>query len=381
MISVFDLFKIGLGPSSSHTVGPMKAAAAFAAGLAARGELPRVASVEVTLLGSLAFTGKGHATDKAVMLGLGGLSPETVDPDAAEALVEDMRRTKRLSLAGRRAIAFDPASAIVFDVVTPAPRHPNTLRLVARDAAGAALADETWLSVGGGFIVRDGAEPGGAEAEGSAPHPFRSGAELLARGRESGLSIADLMRANEAALRPAGEAEAHVERVLAAMFACMDRGLARSGPLPGGLAVERRARAIFDRLTRGRAAQRAPGPRDHGFRQRLRHGGQRGERRRRARRHRADQRRRRRHSRRAALLPRPLRGGDAGGALRFPPDRDRDRRPVQAQRLDLGGRGRLPGGGRRRLLHGRGGPLRRARRLERARSRTRPRSPWSIISA
>ena len=148
-------------------------------------------------------------------------------------------------------IAFDPASAILFDVVTPALRHPNTLRLVARDAAGAAIADETWLSVGGGFIVRDGAEEGGAEAEGSAPYPFRSGAELLARGRESGLSIADLMRANEAALRPAGEAEAHVERVLAAMFACMDRGLARSGPLPGGLAVERRARAIFERVTEG----------------------------------------------------------------------------------------------------------------------------------
>ena len=248
MISVFDLFKIGLGPSSSHTVGPMKAAAAFASGLAGRRELARVASVEVTLLGSLAFTGKGHATDKAVMLGLGGLAPDAVDPDAAEGLIEDTRRTKRLALAGRHAIAFDPSSAIVFDVVTPAPRHPNTLRFVARDSAGAALSDETWLSVGGGFIVRDGAEEGDAEAEGGVPYPFRSGAELLARGRESGLSIAALMRANEAALNPAGEAEDHVERVLAAMFACMDRGLARSGLLPGGLAVERRARAIFERL-------------------------------------------------------------------------------------------------------------------------------------
>jgi len=117
----------------------MKAAAAFAAGLAGRGDIERIASVEVTLLGSLAFTGRGHATDKAVVLGLCGFEPEAVDPDAAEALVDDVRRTKRLPLAGAHAIAFDPVSAIVFDVVTPATRHPNTLRLVARDAAQAAL--------------------------------------------------------------------------------------------------------------------------------------------------------------------------------------------------------------------------------------------------
>ncbi len=184
MISVFELFKIGVGPSSSHTVGPMKAAAAFAAGLASRAELERVASVEVTLLGSLAFTGRGHATDKAVVLGLSGLEPEAVDPDAADALVEDVCDTKRLRLAGRRPIAFDPASAIHFDVVTPATRHPNTLRLIARDAAGTALADETWLSVGGGFIMRDGAGEGAAEAGPRVPYPFRSGAELISRGRE-----------------------------------------------------------------------------------------------------------------------------------------------------------------------------------------------------
>ena len=248
MISVFELFKIGVGPSSSHTVGPMKAAAAFAASLARAGDIARVASVNVTLLGSLAFTGRGHATDKAVVLGLSGFTPETVDPDMGDALVEDVRRTKRLPLAGGPAIAFDPASAIVFDVVTPAARHPNTLRLVARDASGAALADETWLSVGGGFVARDGADEGGAESEGGAPYPFRSAAELLARGRESGLTIAELVRANEAALRPAEAVEAHVGRILDVMFACMDRGLAKSGPLPGGLAVERRAKAIFDRL-------------------------------------------------------------------------------------------------------------------------------------
>ena len=127
MFSVFELFKIGIGPSSSHTVGPMKAAAAFADGLAATGAIGRVASVEVALLGSLAFTGKGHATDKAVILGFSGQRPDSVEPDAAEALAAEVRETKRLKLAGRRSIAFDPATAIVFDTVTPAPRHPEHL--------------------------------------------------------------------------------------------------------------------------------------------------------------------------------------------------------------------------------------------------------------
>ncbi len=247
MISVLELFKIGVGPSSSHTVGPMKAAAAFAAGLVGSGAIRAVAGVEVTLYGSLAFTGKGHATDKAVVIGLSGLTPETVDPDEADALTAEVRETKRLRLAGGRAIPFDPATAIIFDVLTPPPRHPNTLRLVARNADGAPLADEIWLSVGGGFVLREG-EGDTTAGEAQVPYPFRSGAELLARGRESGLSIADLVRANEDALRPAGAAEAHVKRVLDVMFACLERGLTRSGPLPGGLAVERRAKKIFDRL-------------------------------------------------------------------------------------------------------------------------------------
>jgi L-serine dehydratase len=248
MISVFELFKIGIGPSSSHTVGPMKAAAAFANGLVASGGIDQVAAVEVALLGSLAFTGKGHATDKAVILGLGGEKPETVDPDGAEALVSRVRETKALNLAGRRVIAFDAERAIRFDTVTTAPRHPNTMLFEARDAQGRALADETWLSVGGGFIIRDGAGEDASTAEQRLPHPFRSGAELLARAGESGLSIAELMRANEAALRPEGEADTHVDRVLDVMFACVDRGLTQSGPLPGGLKVMRRAKAIHDRL-------------------------------------------------------------------------------------------------------------------------------------
>ena len=248
MISVFELFKIGVGPSSSHTVGPMKAAAAFVNALVETGAIDWVASVDVALLGSLAFTGRGHATDKAVILGLSGEMPDTVDLDAAEALVARVRETKALNLAGRRAIAFDAERAIAFDTLTPAPRHPNTMRFVARDAEGRALADETWLSVGGGFIIRDGAGDNASVAEPKLPYPFRSGAELLARGRESGLSIAELMRLNEAALRSEGEADAHAERVIDVMFASIDRGLTQSGPLPGGLKVMRRAKAIHDRL-------------------------------------------------------------------------------------------------------------------------------------
>jgi L-serine dehydratase len=249
MISVFELFKIGVGPSSSHTVGPMKAAAAFANGLVETGAIDRVASLEVALLGSLAFTGKGHATDKAVILGLSGEAPETVDLDAAEALVARVRETKTLNLVERRAIPFDAERAIRFDTVTPAPRHPNTMRFVVRDGEGGALADETWLSVGGGFIIREGGGEDRSTPEPQLPYPFRSGAELLARGRASGLSIAELMRANEAALRSEGEADAHAERILDVMFASVDRGLRQSGPLPGGLKVMRRAKAIHDRLT------------------------------------------------------------------------------------------------------------------------------------
>jgi L-serine dehydratase len=248
MISVIELFKVGVGPSSSHTVGPMKAAAAFASGLARAGVLGQVDAVEVTLLGSLAFTGRGHATDKAVILGLLGIEPDTVDPDGADAAVADIRAQRRLRLAGRRAIEFDPERAIVFDVVNPPLRHPNTLRFVAVGAGGETLADETWLSVGGGFVAREGEDLDGAAPEAPVPHPFRSGAELLARGNETGLSIADLQRLNEVALRPEHEVEAHVGKVIDTMFSCLDRGLAASGPLPGGLKVFRRARAIYDRL-------------------------------------------------------------------------------------------------------------------------------------
>ncbi len=249
MISVFELFKIGIGPSSSHTVGPMKAAKAFVAGLAADGAADRVDRIKVTLFGSLAFTGKGHATDRAILLGLAGEVPETVDPDHAEALIAEASVRRRLPLDGRRQIPFDPQADIAFDFVSTPPRHPNTMRFTAFAANGDVLRDETWLSVGGGFIVRDGEAMGGAGGGPKYPFPFRNAVELLARAQAEGIAIADLVRANEVLACGESSLDERLEAILGAMFASIDRGLALDGDLPGGLRVHRRAKAIFDRLT------------------------------------------------------------------------------------------------------------------------------------
>jgi L-serine dehydratase len=226
----------------------MKAAASFVDGLARDGAIDRVDSVVVTLFGSLAFTGKGHATDKAVILGLSGERPETVDPDRAEALVADVAARCEIVLAARRVVPFDPSSAIRFDYTTPPRRHPNTLAFCARDAFGAVLREEAWLSVGGGFVVREDADIAADAERGAAPYPFRDAAEMLARAREGGLTIAEMVRANEAAARPDGGADADVDAAIGAMFASLERGLTREGPLPGPLKVNRRAKAIHDRL-------------------------------------------------------------------------------------------------------------------------------------
>ena len=250
MISVFELFKIGIGPSSSHTVGPMKAAAAFVGGLVETGAIDRVASVEVALMGSLAFTGRGHATDKAVILGLSGETPDTVDLDAAEALVARVRETKALNLAGRRAIPFDPERAIRFDTVTPAPRHPNTMRLIARDAAGRG-ARRRDLALGRRRLHhprrrRRRRVRGRTAASLSLSLGGRASG---ARARERAVDRRTHVGQRGGAAVSKARRDAHVERVLDVMFACVDRGLARSGPLPGGLKVMRRAKAIHDRLT------------------------------------------------------------------------------------------------------------------------------------
>src|SRR4051812_46006999 len=182
-LSVFDLFKVGIGPSSSHTVGPMWAALRFTQALEARGVLARVRRVRGDLYGSLALTGRGHATDKAILLGLSGEAPDTTDPDAVEPLVDEARSRHMLRLAGRLAIPFDEADDLLFHVDESLPRHPNGLRLTAFDAAGHEREAATYYSVGGGFVVSEeeaeAGHAGGNTPAGPVPHEFGSAADLL----------------------------------------------------------------------------------------------------------------------------------------------------------------------------------------------------------
>jgi L-serine dehydratase len=258
MISVFELFKIGIGPSSSHTIGPMKAAAAFVAGLAERGTLGTATRVRVDLYGSLAWTGKGHASDKAVILGLAGEIPETVDPDAADRLIADIGESKSLKLGGRQAVFFDPERDIVFDTLGETPHHPNTLRFSAYDGTGATLAEERWCSVGGGFVVREEQLATPMPESVSVPYPFRDAAELLRMGAESGLAIAELVYANECALRPAAEIDRHLDRIIDTMMSSVDRGLRIEGELPGGLRVRRRAKTLLIRMEADKLLNQRP---------------------------------------------------------------------------------------------------------------------------
>jgi L-serine dehydratase len=238
-IGLFDLFRIGVGPSSSHTVGPMLAAAHFAASLDAPTD-----AIHVELFASLALTGKGHATDTAVVIGLTGARPDTLDPDDAAVIVAEVRRTRRLTLPNGRRIGFDPDADIAFRPRDNLPFHPNALRLT----AGAT--SRTYYSVGGGFVVDEAGQPLGAAGAvaTTVPHPFADAAELLARAEAAGLTIAGLMRANEVVLRGPAELAAGIARIRDAMRACVARGLRGEGELPGGLRVRRRAPGLLRRL-------------------------------------------------------------------------------------------------------------------------------------
>ncbi|MBX9387283.1 L-serine ammonia-lyase [Streptomonospora nanhaiensis] len=250
-ISAFDLFTIGIGPSSSHTVGPMRAARTFVTGLADSGLLERTASVRAELYGSLALTGKGHGSDRAVLLGLMGETPEDVDVDAVPALVESVAERGRLALGGVREIPFDPAAGIDFRRRESLPGHPNGMRFLALDADGAELRSRTYFSVGGGFVVDEAAV--GADRitpdDTRLPYPFASAAELLERCRETGLSISAIMLANEQAFgRSAAEVRAGLLEIWRAMRECVRRGVTTEGTLPGGLKVPRRAPRLYRQL-------------------------------------------------------------------------------------------------------------------------------------
>jgi L-serine dehydratase len=244
-LSVFDLFKIGIGPSSSHTVGPMRAAFRFVELLAERGILEKVSRVRVDLYGSLALTGRGHATDTAVLLGLSGERPDTVDPDGVAALVAGVRAQHELRLAGWLATPFREATDLLFHEAESLPQHPNGMRLSAFAASGESLSVETFFSVGGGFVVREGEDAGPQGGARPVPFEFRSAAELLAKANAAGLSIAQLMVENECICRTTAEIDAGLDHLWAVMEQCIERGCRAEGILPGGLNVRRRACQVF----------------------------------------------------------------------------------------------------------------------------------------
>jgi L-serine dehydratase len=244
--SLFDLFKVGLGPSSSHTVGPMRAAAAFAARLGESGKLEATSRIVVDLFGSLALTGRGHGTDRAVLLGLEGRAPDTTEPDVADVRVADIRATGRLVLNGTRPIAFSEAIDVVFRTRETLGHHSNALRFCAFTDGEAVLDEETYFSVGGGFIeTAAGPRGAGDEPLASLPYHFTNAAELLALGATHGRAIWEMVLANECAVRTPLEVRTYCDMIWRVMQRCVERGLATDGILPGGLNVRRRAPRLY----------------------------------------------------------------------------------------------------------------------------------------
>ncbi len=257
-LSIFDIFKIGIGPSSSHTMGPMTAAGMFLDDLrSGRDREPgagTLAALGASLHGSLAFTGKGHATDRAVMLGFMGLLPATLDPDRADALIAELERSRTVTPDGLPPLSFDPASDLVVDYDLTLPGHANGMILKAFDAAGNLYLQETYYSIGGGFVVtqaelaRSSADLHTQKQEAGFPYPFGSAREMLEMGAASGMTIAQMKRANELSLMSPDALDTGLGKLRDAMFGCIDRGLRQKGELPGGLRVKRRAKHIHDQL-------------------------------------------------------------------------------------------------------------------------------------
>ena len=249
-LSTFDLFKIGIGPSSSHTVGPMRAALQFAQALRDGGLLDAVQSVRCELYGSLGATGKGHGSDKAVLLGLEGEAPDLIDPDVIAPRLQALRESQTLNLLGTRRIAFNEREGLKF-LRKALPFHPNGMCLLAFDGSGATLLTKTYYSIGGGFVISqsEAGEPALVPDATVLPHPFTTGAELLQRCTESGLSIAQLMWHNELVWRDAVSIRSGLLNIWSVMQACVKRGVATEGTLPGGFQVKRRAAELYRSLT------------------------------------------------------------------------------------------------------------------------------------
>ncbi len=247
-LSVFDIFKIGIGPSSSHTMGPMNAAKNFVDLLAARGLLERTCEVSAQLYGSLALTGRGHCTDRAVLLGLEGMSPDTIDSSAVEPTLQRIRLGGRIRLLGRHEIPFDEPLNLLFHMDQVLPGHSNGMRFTAHGTQLEVLAREEYYSVGGGFVVRAGAEPEAGAAPRVPPYEFDSGARLLEHGRAQGLEIHELMLARERTWRSDAEIRAGLLRIWQVMQDCVRRGFEAQGLLPGVLGVRRRAPKLHRQL-------------------------------------------------------------------------------------------------------------------------------------
>jgi L-serine dehydratase len=249
-LSVFEIFKVGIGPSSSHTMGPMRAAREFVLGLKRDGLLGATQQIAVRLYGSLALTGVGHGTDRAVLAGLEGAEPETVDPDSIEPGIARIRQSGRIRLLGEHEIAFDEPMQLLFMRHERLPRHSNGMRFTALGAQAKLLREEDYYSVGGGFILRGDEEE--ARDDGTRappPYPFTSGAELLTQCRAHGLEIFELVLANERTWAPEKEVRARLLHLWTVMQACVERGFRQTGLLPGVLKVRRRAPRMYRMLT------------------------------------------------------------------------------------------------------------------------------------
>jgi L-serine dehydratase len=244
--SLFELFKIGIGPSSSHTVGPMRAANRFVRGLDDLGVLARAHQVRVELFGSLALTGMGHGTDRGIMLGLLGMQPDQVDPAQIQDIIDDIRRRQTISLLSKKLVIFLHED-LVWRKDSLLPGHSNGMRFTAYGADGGILDSREYYSIGGGFVREEG-QPDSVDAKSPVPHPFRSAAGLLELGEKHGLTIHQLMLANERTWRTDVEITEGIARIWQAMQDCVARGMVTEGELPGGLEVQRRAPAIAQRL-------------------------------------------------------------------------------------------------------------------------------------
>ncbi len=255
-LSVFEMFKVGIGPSSSHTMGPMVAAARFLDQM--RASPFRFTGLRASLHGSLAFTGVGHATDRATILGLAGFTPESYDADRAKAVLEEIAQTHMIHPEGLGALRFDPTTDLVFDYDTALPGHANAMMLMATDAQGDVTLREVYYSIGGGFVMTEAELAAGKDTDEGAPvpFPFKSAAEMLEMARVSGKNIAQMKRANEESRGGAENLRAGSKRLWQVMNDCIDRGLETDGILPGGLNVKRRAKGIHAALLAERGMNR-----------------------------------------------------------------------------------------------------------------------------